>query len=235
VNGQARELRPSAQGVLTVDLAKLPASELRKTPALCGPIKDVFNRRFLFVYGTAGGKDATAANRALAEAMARDWREFAKGDREPIPETDLTDAEIARSHLILLGTPNTHALLARIAPRLPIRFTDTGYQILDHTYKASETTGLMCLYPNPLAPERYVLVCSGYRYGEHLPPNHKYDLLPDFIVYSDVQDYDDTNGTYCAGFFDTTWQLDPKLVWTSDGRARPKPAAVPPEPAPAAP
>jgi hypothetical protein len=98
----------------------------------------------------------------------------------------------------------------------------------------------MFIYPNPLAPERYVVVCCGQAYGEKLGENHKYDLLPDFIVYSDEPDYDDSNAFYCAGFFDTAWQLNPKLTWTSNGRAKLKPAAAPRlaprrEPAPAMP
>ncbi|GAG45849.1 unnamed protein product, partial [marine sediment metagenome] len=86
---------------------------------------------------------------------------------------------------------------------------------------------------------------SGSRYGAALSSNHKYDLLPDFIIYRGVAaggarptagnlgaDYDDSNPTYCAGFFDHAWQLVPGLTWTHDGTARPKPAAAPAPPDP---
>ena len=224
LGGKTLELKP-ADGALTVDIAPLPAAPLRKTPALCGPIKDVFNRRFLLVRGTGGGAQAARHNQELAQSLQKDWYRFAKGFRGIKRDTDVTDAEMARSNLVLFGTPATNAVLGRIAAKLPIRFTPRGYEILGRTFEANDKTGLMFIYPNPLAPTRTVVVCSGLHYGAKLGDNHKYDLLPDFIVYSDEPDYDDSNSVYCAGFFDTAWQLDPKLTWTSNGRARPTPAA----------
>jgi len=228
INGRPRELKPNVRGELLVNISPVKAGRLRKTPTLCGPIKDAFNRRFLFVYGTTGGEEATKRNRALAARMQEEWRLFAKGRRELTRDTDLSPQEMARSHLFLFGTPRTNAILAKIASKLPIRITSNGYEILGKTYRATDKTGLMFIYPNPLAPDRYVVVCSGLHYGEWLDANHKYDLLPDFIVYSDERDYDKSNAFYCAGFFDPAWQLDPKLIWASDGRPKPKPAAAVP-------
>ena len=220
LNGKAAELKPNSRGELLVSLAPVKDTPLRKTPSLCGPVKDAFNRRFLFVYGTAGGAEATAENRKLAERLQKEWFQFTKAFREAVKDTDVSEREMARSNLFLFGTPKTNAVLAQIAPKLPIRFTNAGYEILGKTYKATDTTGLVFIYPNPLAPERYVVVCCGAPYGEKLGVNHKYDLLPDFIVYSDEPDYDDSNAFYCAGFFNTAWQLDPKLTRTSDGRPK---------------
>jgi pimeloyl-ACP methyl ester carboxylesterase len=225
VNGKAEKLEPNAQGEVAVELAPVKDTPLRKTPTLCGPIKDVFNRRFVFVAGTSGGAEATSANLKLAQRMQREWYQFAKAFRQVVKDADLPAREIARANLILFGTPKTNAVLARIAKegKLPIRFTDAGYEILGKAYKASPGTGLMFIYPNPLAPDRYIVVNCGAPYGEKLGPNHKFDLLPDYIVYSDEPDYDDSNAFYCAGFFDGAWQLDPKLVWTSDGRPQARP------------
>ena len=69
-------------------------------------------------------------------------------------------------------------------------------------------------------------------YGKDLGDNHKYDLLPDYIIYSSETDYDDSNAYYCAGFFDTAWQLDPKLRWTADGKRQPMPGVPFPGPEP---
>ncbi len=227
VNGKQMKLEADTEGRFVVELAAVPATPLRKKPDLCGPIKDAFNRRFLYVYGTAGGKEAAERNRTLARQVQKEWHAFAKGIRNIVPDTAISEAEMARSNLVLFGTPKTNALLAKMAAKLPIRFTDEGYEILGKTYKASETTGLIFIYPNPLAPERYIVVYDGQHYGEKLGENHKYDLLPDFIVYSSEPDYDDTNCFYVAGFFDCSWQLDPKLTWTSDGRPKPRPSLLP--------
>jgi hypothetical protein len=228
VNGKAVTVQPSS-GKLTVAISPVEDTPLRKSPDLCGPIKEVFNRRFLFVVGR------DKADVEHARRVQKDWFAFAKGIRQIMRDTAITDAEMARSNLILFGTPKTNTVLAKLAPRLPVRFTDGGYEILGKAYPANEKTGLMFIYPNPLAPGRSIVVCHGLPYGDKLGVNHKYDLLPDYIVYSDQADYDDSPATWCAGFFDTAWQLDPKLCWVSDGKPKPKPAARLPELEPALP
>ncbi len=73
----------------------------------------------------------------------------------------------------------------------------------------------MFCYPNPEAPDRYVAIYSGARYGSRLSVNHKHDLLPDFLVFHGSSfDYDDTNAWVCGGFFDSGWRLDPTTTWT---------------------
>ena len=240
LNGKATALK-AKDGEIVLNLATQPTGKLRKTPTLCGPIKDALNRRFLFVYGTTGGDEATKQNRAAARTMQKDWYLFAKGFRRVAKDTEATPAEMAKSHLFLFGTPKTHAILAKIADKLPIKFRDDGYEVLGRPFRGGPRVGLQFIYPNPLAPERYVVVCSGHPYGATLPPNHKYDLLPDFIIYRGVQtaafpaepgpggpDYDDTNPSYCAGFFNSAWQLEADLIWIHDGSARPKPGTEPP-------
>ena len=237
VNGKSDQFKPTANGAYVIALKPVPRGPFRKLPGLCGPVKDAFNRRFLLVYGTAGDKETTQANRRAAARLLRDWERFAQGSPRPMADTAVTAAEMARSNLVLFGTPKSNAVLARIAAKLPIRFTPAGYQVGQHTYKANDTTGLLFIHPNPLAPRRYVVVCSGAHYGERLGVNHKYDLLPDFIVYSTEADYDDSNATYCAGFFDNTWKLSDTLTWHSDGLPKPRPRAAEtrPEAPPASP
>ena len=70
------------------------------------------------------------------------------------------------------------------------------------------------IYPNPLNPDRYVVVFSGYPWGEMRGSNHKYDLLPDLIIYNNQFDPAvKTNHSLCAGFFDTQWKLSDELTW----------------------
>jgi hypothetical protein len=52
-------------------------------------------------------------------------------------------------------------------------------------------------------------------YGEHIGLNHKFDLLPDFLVYGPHADRDGTgtNRFFCTGFFDGEWKLNEKTTW----------------------
>jgi len=80
--------------------------------------------------------------------------------------------------------------------------------------------GLNMIYPSPFAKGRYVVVKSGVYYGRNLSVNHKFDMLPDYIIYSKAIDreigsyYDGMpNRSRCAGFFDNDWQLSKDLMW----------------------
>jgi hypothetical protein len=71
----------------------------------------------------------------------------------------------------------------------------------------------MMVYPNPLNPERYVLVYTGASrealfYADHLP-----ELLPDWVVY-DASTWQAKGGValgdrdvLAAGFFDREWRI----------------------------
>ena len=220
INGEKMDFDKTergADGYVSYRVGPEPAPDARmfKTARQPGPIKEVFNSRFMLVYGAA------PEDRRNAESMARDWEAFAKGRAIMYSQDEITDADIERSNLVLFGTPKSNKLLARIADRMPVKITDDEYIVGAHRY-AQDGLGMMWIYPNPLNPERYVVVCHGVHYGRHLPVNHKYDLLPDFIIYNDNRDWDATNEFLCAGFFDKHWQLSEDLTWTiGPGDVRP--------------
>jgi hypothetical protein len=60
-----------------------------------------------------------------------------------------------------------------------------------------------------------VVVNCGPVWGQGLAGNHKYDMLPDFIVFTTdvVKDGTDSNRAVCAGFFDQNWQLSEASTW----------------------
>ena len=126
--------------------------------------------------------------------------------------------EQAISHMRQQHTDNnsracrTNFPLARAAYGLPIQIGEYCYQVQGTAYEA-EDLGLIICYPNPLAPDHYLAVYAGQYYGDRLPVNHKFDLLPDFIIFSsEAYDYDDANYYVRAGFFDMNWQLDERLT-----------------------
>lgn len=208
-----------------------PGDGPTKRNGLCGPFADVFNGKFLLVFGTKGDEGARRADQILAIRMLKDWYEFSAGLAQVRADVDVNDQDLADCNLILFGTPKTNAVLARIAPELPIKFDRGQYVIGKEKYP--DSLGLVMIYPNPLSPKRYVAVCSGLHYGEMLPVNHKYDLLPDYVIFEGPADTDGTNWFRCAGFFDSHWKLDESLV-EMRGPAPPEEPPVPaPGPAPA--
>ena len=80
-------------------------------------------------------------------------------------DTQITDAEIAASNLILWGDPGSNKLLARIADKLPVRWTADSIIAGKNRWPAS-THAPILIYPNPLNPKRYVVINSGHTFGE---------------------------------------------------------------------
>ena len=209
VNGAERSAK-ARQGkcVLTIGAAS-PADGLVKTPSLCGPAKEVYNSRFIIVYGDD--------SKALAERAAKEWHAFAKGPARLKPHDAVTAQDIEHANLILFGRPKENAILRKIVGRLPVGITDSGFEVGARRFSDPDL-GLIMIYPNPLNPRRYVQINVGAFYGEKLSSNHKYDFLPDFIIFHgskfDTYDQDNmTNTARAAGFFGTRWQLDERATW----------------------
>lgn len=187
---------------------------LTKTAAVMGPIKEAYNARFILVQGSGGTPAEKGILERRVQDAAREWREFAKGEPLVRLDTELTAADVQSANLVLFGTPATNCYLERIADRLPVEFDAHTARLRNSRMRYDlSNAGFAMIYPNPENPERYVVVRAGVAYGEFLPPNHKYDLMPDFVFYEPSADYDGTNRTLCAGFFDSHWELRSELTW----------------------
>ncbi len=211
---------PGPDGWCGVDLVARPETSLAKRPGLCGPIRAVFERPFLCVYGTRGG---AGDQDPLLIRFSSEWWRFCEGvpmlvgPREgnwtaewAIPDTAVTPEIEAAYSLVLFGTPATNGYLAGIADGLPVRFLEDGYGVGETEVRGPGLGAWFC-YPNPRAPERMVLSISGEPWGGGYSLvtrfAHRYDLLPDFIVFEPTFDADDTNRYRAAGFFGQGWEL----------------------------
>jgi len=223
-NGAAAEPVRADDGALVLHAGAQAEAPLEKRRGLCGPIREAYAAPFLIVLGGPSQDDAFRA----AMQAAVDWVTYAQGMPSIVECAAVSENLIERCNLILFGTPEDNELIARIAPDLPIELGDGHYRIGERTYDAA-SYGLSMVYPNPLAPDRYVVVNSGPVWGADLPVNHKYDMLPDFIVFTQAVAQDGTlsNEAVCAGFFDQRWQLSEASTWhaPTPEREGPAPAA----------
>ena len=199
-----------------------------KNPARCGPVKEVTCGPFIIVYGTSGGAEATARLKKQAEDFCEEWYAFAKGRPAVKADKDVTPEEIKAKNLWLFGEEQENALHAAAAKtgKLPIQAKDGQVKIGGKT-ASLKGRGLLYIYPSPLegaGSSSSVVVAAGISYGAHLPTNHKYDLIPDLILFEDRADSDGTgtNAPLVAGFFDGKWQLKPETMWWFEER-KPEP------------
>jgi hypothetical protein len=187
-------------------------NDLRKRPGLQGPIDDAFLDRFLFVRPTGPPLRERVGDWILRE-LARstnEWRAQFRGDVPIKDDIAVTEQDIASSHLILWGDPQSNRLLARMKGKLPLSWTPRKLEIGKRGFPADSGVPLL-IYPNPLNPARYVVLNSGFTFwragnGSNAQQTPK---LPDFAVIDVTVSFEviPTRGVMSAGFFDERWQF----------------------------
>lgn len=166
---------------------------VRKKHGLQGPIDDAFMDSFIIVKpgGNAGAWVTAEMDRAI-----REWRRQFRGEPRVKMDTEVTDADIANSNLVLWGDPASNRLLARIADRLPATWAPDRMPIL--------------IYPNPLNPRRYVVLNSGFTFREadYLTNSRQVPRLPDWAIIDTTvpPDTKSPGRIVDAGFFDERWK-----------------------------
>lgn len=147
-----------------------------------GPIREVFDAPMVFVTGTA---DPSLAR--VHERVARSWaRRPGVPMRYPvITDEGITDAMADGRTLVLIGTPRTNRVLARVADRLPVRFEGDEIVVGRRRFRGPDV-GAVFTAPDPDHPARTLLVIAGTSARALLRSNSLPDLVPSYVVYDEA-------------------------------------------------
>ncbi|MBI5835452.1 MAG: prolyl oligopeptidase family serine peptidase [Armatimonadetes bacterium] len=218
VNGKPAGPLGAGSQRLTIAADGTPALAAATPPAerpLVGPAREVFNSPFLAVVATGGDDARQALNMSRARAFQGVWLTFAEAFPPMVLDTTLTEDLVKGRNLVIFGEPSTVKLpgIADPAKMLPagIAMEPGKYTVGTHTY-SGDKVGMVLLTPHPVRPQGLVLWNSGVEYGRGLPANHKFDLLPDLLVYEDRVDWDGTSAYLAGGFLGPNWRLDEKRL-----------------------
>jgi hypothetical protein len=190
----------------------LETNNLRKYHGLQGPIDDAFMDAFVMV--SPSGKSMNEAVGKWAEKEMKHavdhWRSQYRGDAPVKKDSEINEADIKNNNLVLWGDPSSNAVLAKIADKLPIRWTDKGVVVGDKTYEAGTHVPVL-IFPNPLNPQKYVVLNSGFTFREYdyLNNARQVSKLPDYAI---IDITTPVNSRYPGkvvrgGFFGEQWQL----------------------------
>ena len=132
--------------------------------------------------------------------------------RGELPEKsadELDSDDIAEANLILWGDPATNPLIAEIAASLPLQWGVGSFTLRGETYSTSDHVPVL-IFPNPLNPDRYVVLNSGltFREGHDKTNSQQNPKLPDWAVIGLDRDPDALapGRIVKAGFFDESWK-----------------------------
>lgn len=177
---------------------------LMKRAGLEGPVTDAFSERYMLVYGTSGNNsDVVRASRAAAESMA-DMGEW--GDVEvPIkPDWDVTNDDIEAFSLILIGNQESNDLIARINADLPVRFESDCIRAGRRFYTRRDL-GMILIHPNPLNPNKYVVVLGGQSATTIKMASDHCRYAPDYVIFDSTTDFTASATIRDYGYFNNSW------------------------------
>jgi pimeloyl-ACP methyl ester carboxylesterase len=188
------------------------AAGLHKRHGLQGPIDDAFLDRFIFVTPTGTPLSESVGRWAAAEEKRAisEWHRQFRGDAIVRDDRDLTDAEIAASNLVLWGDPSSNRILARIADRLPVKWTSEEIVLGANRYSVA-THAPILIFPNPLNPNRYIVLNSGFTFREadYTSNSKQTPKLPDYAIVDTTTPPDSrfAGKIVLAGFFNEDWLM----------------------------
>jgi hypothetical protein len=183
-----------------------------KKHGLQGPIDHAFMDSFIFVVPTGRSpnyKFSTWQAAELRDATNQWWLQM-RGVVRVKKDTELTDEDIAKNHLVLWGDAQNNKVIGDIASKLPISWTPKELKVGSKTFSA-ETHAPVLIYPNPLNPTRYVVLNSSFTFAYAGMSNNcnQYPRLPDWAVLDMAAEKEKRHpaGVTYAGFFDEQWKL----------------------------
>ena len=169
-----------------------------------GPVNDAFLSPFLFVL--AGDPPSPETVKRFKGAVF-DWYRYAKARPRTAVERAVDPDSLRSFNVFLFGEPETSELIRAALADSPVHVTSNRFVVGARAYPR-QGNGLYVVRPSPWNSEKRAVVQCGLPWGEGLPENHKYDFLPDYIVYSSDRDEDGSNTALAAGFFNALGQLE---------------------------
>ena len=189
-----------------------PSKELRKKHGLQGPIDDALMGPFLFVKPSAVGRHPDVDKWVDAEfnRAVREWHRQMRGDARVKTSEEVTPQDIENYHLILWGDAQSNPTIAKVAGSLPIQWSAEQITVGEQKFDAKSHAPVL-IYPNPLNPEKYVVLNSSFTYREYDYLNNARQVpkLPDWAIIdlSTPPDARWPGKIAAADFFGEKWEL----------------------------
>ena len=203
-----REITLNKNGSTWAQVKNGPEAGLHKTHALQGPIDDAFLDPFLMVRPTGKPWNDQVNQQALRTMAHFDymWGKFFRGHPFVKDDDHVTDADIAKYHLVLFGDPGSNKWIAAINGKLPFTWTQQTVSLGGKSYPAQENYPAM-IYPNPLNPAKYVVLNTGLTIDDRgYDGDYGTPLWGDYAIVK-VREGAPTPDLVTAGLFDENWKL----------------------------
>ncbi|MGA9119835.1 MAG: prolyl oligopeptidase family serine peptidase [Bacteroidota bacterium] len=225
-NGRMREMKLD-DGKLHLSDTEYKASALQKNEQLPGTIADFTATPFAVVIGTISKDSAmNALCRQKGSTFVETWQDWQKQPPRVFEDTAISDADMAKYSLLLVGGAEANQVTAKLASKVPVRIS-TGQITIDGKVFPARDAALQMIYPNPLNEKRYVLIVAGTSadgmYFNELNPQRLAGW--DYVIADGRIPAYQAKATalqmkVVSGKFDYTWRYDSVLAQPGDTSLR---------------
>ncbi len=183
-----------------------------------GPMKQVYMKPFLLVYGTAGSPEQTEQNLHLARLTAQRWWYQANGFAQIVADREVGEEEELNYNLVLIGGPESNLVTARLMDRLPIQVVGREVRLAGRRIVREEPVAVKFVYPHPKHHQNLVMVMAAtdpaaYSLLPSLGVIYSASGMPDFIVVGRELRTLGYAGARAFGFFNLRWEYAPELTY----------------------
>lgn len=197
-----------------------------KSAGLEGPIAAANATPFAIVLGTLSPDPLMRRMcERLADRMVRGWQEWQHARPRFFKDTDIGPEDMAQYSLLLVGGPGENQVTRALADRLPLAVA-AGEVTLDGRTFQAPNAAVRFIYPNPLNPERYVVVtaatsAAGMFLADPLPEDVDF-VIQDGRMADAQAGRPEEKVRLAAGYFDHAWRLSDEFLETGDEAVRAK-------------
>jgi hypothetical protein len=128
-------------------------------------------------------------------------------------DSEVTPEDIQKYHLVLWGDAKSNQVIAQLAGKLPLTWSEKEVSIGGQKFNAATHIPVM-IYPNPLNAKKYVVLNSGptFREGHDHTNSLQNPKLPDWAILdiTVAPDAMAAGKVEAADFFDEQWQVKRK-------------------------
>ncbi len=161
--------------------------------------------RHIYVYGTGGDEETTAANRELAEKLA-DWGPGIKARWRVLADRDATELDLKNNSMVLIGSSSNNRLLGELQKHLPVQQSAEGLTVNQQRFEGKDTA-FRLTYPSPYAEGKYLLIYGAStvkgikRLKQFIDVPRGPNQTADYLI------FDDGGALKKAGLFKDNWQI----------------------------
>ena len=158
-----------------------------------------------------------------AQTMVRYWETWQHWTPRAFKDSEVSDADLRKYSLILVGGPDANLVTKRLIGKLPLEISSDKVTIDGRAFPVQDAA-LKVVYPHPLNPDRYLLIIAGTSpagmyFARRYPDDVDFCISDDCFADPD-EGRPDEKVLPVTGSFDHAWRLDPSYLAVADATVR---------------